>query len=752
MIKPNVQDASAARLAARLNFCFWLAVGIAGFVVLSGQVRLWETLFPARRYVLIAAALFCAGCLVWGRFKLSIFAIRPAPFVALLLFLFVSDWLCRPNALFQGPSIRGEILLGALLTLWLLWRLRSQFSLQGLPPGKLWKLLPVLLLVSAVMLLLWIFLSASGGEPIFGDDHSVFFYRLAMLKENFPYVPYYNPYWNAGLDERVIATGALGMFLFYSPLIYLLGVQQTYTWLVGCTALCLPPLSCYLAARSARLSSGAAAIAALLALACGLVWYRWAFVYGTMGFVFSTALLPLGLVLACNLLVPGCALTRRGVLLSAGVLTLVWLWPLSILAFLPAAVGTLPVTRMLFKKKNFLLFVFTLFCLNLPWASVFWSANEPLRFVQGETESKSAEAVEELPLREGEQSAPAKRWRHRQGGLDAARALKLLREKAHSANPLILCLALPGIFLLARPLRFYWLATSLWLLGVGAFGVPLKPQLELDRLLVMLMMISCVPAGAALHAVFSGALTKQARWPTLVGAALCGGFLFSGPLAVGALMGNRTGERIRFMEPIFYELAAALKKHHQGGRVLFSGCIVHEVGGGHIAPLVSYSGVPLVASSPMHTLWWYTEVRPEEYRGGGDAQTLKYFDLLNVGAVVAHERSWRKYFKERPHLFEQVWSLDSFTLFRRRDFESSYFLEGSGEILDQDFRSFTLKLDTSQALIKFKYYPFLTSTACRLSERAISKNVRFIELADCPLNTPIRIEALPPWRRALMVK
>lgn len=105
--------------------------------------------------------------------------IQPEIFGASLLLTFISNWMCRGYSFLQAPAIRGEFILGALLTIFVLKkRIVNVFSLAT----------PIAIIIMASS-----FLTTIGSNMIFTDDHSSFYYRLMLLKENFPNIPFYNP-------------------------------------------------------------------------------------------------------------------------------------------------------------------------------------------------------------------------------------------------------------------------------------------------------------------------------------------------------------------------------------------------------------------------------------------------------------------------------------------------------------------------------------------------------------------------------
>ena len=199
-------------------------------------------------------------------------------------------------------------------------------------------------------------------------------------------------------------------------------------------------------------------------------------------------------------------------------------------------------------------------------------------------------------------------------------------------------------------------------------------------------------------------------------------------------------------------MTRVVKEHSGGGRILYSGCVVHHLSNGHLAPLAYFTSTPLMASSQIHDLWRYTSVFPDEYKWRGDEAIRRYLDLYNVSAVFSHERSWHDYFAARPDEYKLVWRSSPFRLYQRLHFRNNYFLEGEGDVTGQNSNSITLIMRAPQAVIKFNYFPFLTSSACEIAGRQISEHVRFIELKDCPLDTPIVIKALSPFKRLVNAK
>lgn len=704
------------------------ALLFALFALIAQRVTWWHYTNPpilgAARYSLLLSLLFLALAIGVG-------IARPAPGplymrlaprspygAALVLFvLFISDWLTRPYNFFQGPSIRGEILLCAAAAFWMIRSRRIS-----------------LISWVAVAAIVWAFLSFfsyTGGRLIFSDDHTTFMYRLMQLKENFPWIPFFEPRWNGGIDARdFFATGALNFFLILAPLVYGFDIPAIYNVLVALILFAVLPGSTYAAARLQLLPRRTAFIAAALSLSVSLMWYRWGLKYGTMGFVTMAALLPLSLSLVTRVLLADSVLRRREIAYTVVILTLTLLWPPAAFAFVPTALlGFFRMPRLL-KKRPVRTILLLLLCINLPWMYAFWNVSNVGSFVSAPSHDQLTQASSHSDRDPGETERlidSGASVNVRRAGFSFPRSLRLLRESAISMNPLLLCFAIPGIFLLPRGNRSALALTYLWLILLGSLAAPLRPHMELDRFLLVVGMLSTVPAAAALSALFATARTI----PEMTLAGLAGGFLLCGPWQSAAIIGNRSIEQYHLAAPAVQHFAEAINRYGGSGRVLFSGFVLHQLSGGHLAPLVYLTSKPLMASSHVHNLWSYRQVFPDYFIARKPEGIDEYLDLLNVSAVVTHEKEWREFFAGRPEQFEQSWNDETFTIFRRRTPVSGYFLSGAGQVLRQNSNSIAVRIDTAEAVLKFNYFPFLTSSKCILDPAPVQGDLNFIKLRNC---------------------
>ncbi len=754
---------SVSEPAQSIGHLLSAALTIVLLGIIASTMRLWQAngplLLPSGTYALLPAFVLALWALILAfrtKTKLAFSEVRITPQGSALgiAVLFVSDWFERSYNFFPSPFVRGEILLLGCSFLFLpsLWRERV-----------LRALLPIAALGLAAT-----FIAESDGRLLFSDDHPSFFFRLSMLKERFPWIPFYYPYWNAGLDARdFFATGSLSGFLLFAPLIYLFDLRDTYNLIIALILFGLLPLSVYATAALEGWDKTGRAIAGLLALCCGLVWYRWALKYGTTGFIISTALVPLNLALAAQLLRVQPIISYSKVFLFVVTTTLMLLWSASALVFLPLAVFIL--CSILFRiakgirpiiQRRTLLAAILLFALNAPWMTIFWSVSNVGRFLSRDSSTSSQVVSAATLLGPGSADTPSslqqplpqagehRGFRHRDGALDLGKSLNVVREKSFSTNPLILFFALPGLFFLNPRSRILVVATGIWLLFLGSVMVPLKPQLELDRMLLILTMVGAVPAAAALRDLLL-TTTSLPKAPAALLKGVAAGVLLASPFCSAAILANRTVEQYHFADSLLPNLAEAIRTLGGAGRTVFSGCIVHELEEGHVAPLTLLSGKELVASAPFHTLWKYTQVIPKSFIERGDTGIEEYLSLMNATSVVAHEREWRDYFTSRPEKYNLVWREDRFSLFERKGFQSSIFLEGTGRLVERTTHSLRLQINSSEATLKYNYFPFLISSHCQIAPAQVAPEIQFIKLLDCSPGEEITIEATSPLRRTL---
>lgn len=650
---------------------------------------------------------------------------------ALILFiLFFCNWLERDYNLFQGPSIRGEIILGGLTGAFLL--LKTQLTTLK---KVLFFFLPITMSVLG-----YYFFMASGGQTLFADDNSVFIYRLSLLKQFFPHIPFYFPLWNAGIDMRdFFASGSLNIFLFFSPLWYLLPVAQSYNLVIGLLLFFFLPLSVFASAKLLRSSDAAASIAGVLGLCLSLMSYRWALKYGTLGFTFSAACMPLAFALIAKMLLTPQEFSARYGVIAVVIISLMLCWSPSGLIFLPLVPFGLIKLPQLLKAKVCCSVLIALLVFNLPWMAVFVSVSKVSHFVKAEAPlDRSTQQV--LTTTHAQQT-----FRHKSLGLSPTKSLEVIRTTANATNPLVLIFGILGLWVLPKSSRLYAQLIALWLLFLGSVMVPIKPQLEFDRMLILLGLFLTIPAGILIEHLIISSQAQKTLW--LIPSALCLGFLFTSPFSTAAVVSNRTIEQFSFTPPLVPRMINLIKSLDSRGRILFSGFSLHELGSGHLAPLAVFTGKAMMASSYVHNLWSYKQPIPKSFMDREDAGVQEYLDLYNVEYVFAHEPFWRQFFLRQSQSFQEIAKEPPYTLFKRTQFPKSYFLEGSGEIVSQTDNELILIPKSSDLTLRFTYFPFLQSSSCDIDPISVAEDITFIRLTHCDPGEKVVISARSAaWR------
>ena len=131
----------------------------------------------------------------------------------------------------------------------------------------------------------------------------------------------------------------------------------------------------------------------------------------------------------------------------------------------------------------------------------------------------------------------------------------------------------------------------------------------------------------------------------------------------------------------------------------------------------------------------------------GDPGIERFFDLMNVTVVMAHEPQWRKYLSERPQRYALKEHQKDFMIFERLGYTPSYVLEGEARDLTQSSNSVTLTPLSQRVVLKFKYFPFLTASGCKVSPVQVAPELQFVELSGCRIGESTRVESVSPLKR-----
>jgi hypothetical protein len=744
-----------------MKFLFSIGLLLTLLGISGGSWHLLSTtsivIVPAGRYLVIPGIILSLLGLFWalanhgikGGWRVLCESVaNPGVWCGGILVLFLSDWLDRPYGFFPVQWFRGEVILCSALFCLLL----SQRSRTWLTTAA----------VGAAVMLLWCFFTASNGRLLFSDDHAMFLFRLQLLKENFPFIPFWTPLWNGGIDARdFFATGALAPFLLSAPLVYLFDVTHSYNWIVAYLLWILTPVSSYCAALLFGGTRVTGAVAAIFSVSSSLFWYRWTLKYGTMGFTVSTALAPLVLALGWRFI------TRSKISLFESIggvlaLSVLLLWtPAGVAIVPPLVLLALPRTKQILRDRRKILTLVAIVAINLPIVFTLWRVSAVHSFlgshktsqqpalVSVETPPAALDSATNNSTNGSAAHQQGKVFRHRASGLQLSKSVKGWQEFAISLNPLLLICALPALFGLPKQQRLFCFYATGWLTFLGTIAVPLIPQLELDRMLVILGIVLGYPVARFFTMILSegeeGHISLSARAIQVI----LGGFLLASPLAAASVIMNRTTEQYSFASPHVHEVAEMIKRESDGGRALFTGCVLHQLSGGHLAPLALWSSTQLAASSYAHNIWRYEQLVPASFLRRDENGIEEYFDYMSAKILFAHEPFWRTYFSTRPKKYKEIWKGESFTAYKRVLYTPKYSIEDGVTLLNVTSKSITFSTSSSSAVLTFKYYPFLRSSACTLSPFQVAEDLELLKVENCPLNTPITIQSSPPLERIL---
>ncbi len=203
--------------------------------------------------------------------------------------------------------------------------------------------------------------------------------------------------------------------------------------------------------------------------------------------------------------------------------------------------------------------------------------------------------------------------------------LDQLRKNTVVINPVVLFCGIIGIFTLGTHRIITVAIFTAAILGYIISN--LKPQLELDRMIVAMSLLLCFPA-SKYFTIIRDFKTQNS---------ILMGFLLLSPIWTYNMSSNNSTENYSLANEVVKELSLAINKNAGNGRTLFAGFTLHELNGGHVAPLAHWTKKPLIASSYQHDKWNYTDVIPEYYRKRKEQGVLEYLNLMNVSSVVAHD-------------------------------------------------------------------------------------------------------------------
>lgn len=657
-------------------------------------------------------------------------------FLAVLALYFASDITTRKFVFFQSDSIPFTVLWVGLLCV-----VVGLCRLQRAARGSILSPSAVLLLQ---LFLAMIFFESLNGRMLFSDDHPSFLYRFQMLRHHFPYVPFYNAGWNAGYIAReFFPSGILNVAFLSLPFLLLPGWDTFalgslyYNLVLIWMYVLIIPWGIYASSRVFSFSVRTSSLAAILSLAPSMIFFEWLLKYGTLGFVASAGLAPLAIALSYRLALDERQPGWRDVLFLLVIGSLSLCWSLTFLALLPVTLLALLYRKTVFqrnRRKFIVLFVLLFVLCNASWIYLFFKESRVASFLSTNTLPGSTDTTFHRELEDEDGAAAADATSVERTAPSPLRSsLLAFRAQVVKVNPVLIFLWIPGLLWVRNRRVAVVLGMSIgWLLIVSAFGESLKPQLELRRFILpasyLMAILAAETSVQLLDRYFRQSVEAVGllrRGVSMLAAAVLCGMIALTPLTATQAYANRSDERFKAAPKYFEELADAIKTYGGSGRNFILGFILHDFGatdyqfqdGGHVAPLVSYSGQPMYAFDYYHYRWSSVDPIPLQFRTRGAEGIEEFLDLMNVTSVITFRREWADYCQAHPERYKQVEMFNRFRLFTRVGPQSGYFQSGKGslEVLPDSLR---VTAASDEVGLKFRYYDSLVvvpETAASLS-------------------------------------
>ena len=585
------------------------------------------------------------------------------------------------------------------------------------------------------------FLSYLHGHVLWSDDHPSFLYRLALLQDQFPELPFYNTDWNAGYwAKEFYAVGVLNVYFLTLPL-RALGIlgrlgdidqAQSYNIIVPYLFLGVAPFSTFLAARLARRSNVVALIAALLALGPSSGFFEWVLKFGTLGFAVSTILFPLTFVLLWRLFFEERRPSTSTCLAVILTVSLSLFWSLSAVVWVPFGVFVVLSLPRVFganRRAPVLYALLALMVINAPWVSTFVRESRVFEFVSTnrlpgshaeavpQTQSAEDDKRSETNLTDSDPKPEPLRAPVTEKGIE-----KKLREPLSKFHPLLLVFFAPGILAFRRERRLILLmsATVVWLFFLASWGELFKPQLELKRMALMAAFLLTLPAAEGVRSTMrlleisaERAKNQGIRWISTASIGILIATVIIGVVSVGSFYTNRNPSRFAITPAYFKSFVSTMNEKAGAGRVFFLGFILHEFGstspenqdGGHIAPLALWIQRELYAFDFTHAKWSSVDPIPLSYRKRGREGIEEFLDLVNVTTVVTFRREWVRYCLADSR-YKEIFASGKLHVYQRETTTSAFLRgEGSAKRIARD--RIEVHLKTPSAVIKYRSIPEL---------------------------------------------
>jgi hypothetical protein len=546
---------------------------------------------------------------------------------------------------------------------------------------RYWKsAVAVTILVPMILTYVTLMRSTNWGGAIYSDDHPSFLYRLWLIGQSFPRLENYVPQWCAGTVEMTpILTGAWIPGILFLPVWAFTLPHELYTPLFGILYLGVVPL---LIAGSIRMLGGSRT-AALCGAALSVIPTRdftlWLLNFGTIGANFAMVLtIPISALLYRILF-------QKGGLGSAVALTvcilLLALWPLSPFMALPMVVAVILHAKCL-TRRSFGWLVFVVICAGLPLL-VYYRAV----LTGGEILGEAGHGV----------------------GLEAltldrlVQGFTLLQQHSVRGHPLLVFMGLAGgLTLLRNPLRSWTISILACFILLGGWADALMPGYQLYRLGIPMVFAAIPPAILAVDTCIH--LNKSL--PTVLLALLVAVFPASAWNSV--FIFSRQGHEFYFPLPnSLLQLGELIHREQtRPGRVLLTGGVGEEYGGGHIGYLAVLFEREMLGNAYAHNQnpAWQAGTPPAALPETPESFRT-FVDTFAASILVAIQDEWREFLNAHPDQYEPAGEIvdgsTRYSVYRVVD-PPGFFIEGSGRVLARPNR-LVLELDGAYDRVRIRY-------------------------------------------------
>lgn len=550
---------------------------------------------------------------------------------------------------------------------------------------RMWLIL-LLVLLGAQAGSAFYFLKATGGAPLWGNEHSFLMFRLWEVGQTFPQMVNYDPFWNGGTvacPGITSGVGALGLPLL--PLWKWTVPASVYTVSLGLIFIVVIP---WLTAWTLRITGSDWTIAfgaGILALGVGQPMFRWVLNDGAAGVALASFfVLPMS---ACVFRVIWLGKTERWlavVLVTAAFLLLQWL--AGIVAAASVAVSLVAcIRRGSFRKMVFLFVcgvVVALLCF-CPFMIQLLKGDSPQALVTGAMEMT-----------------------RRHGFL--VQGLKQLGANLLGGNPILLFLGLGGVFVISqKSVRQWWRPLVVMLALVAGWGAVAGPELRLGRMAMPLLFAAIAPASMLVARILTThqpilAFAKGALLALLIlgGVNACRWYGGAGPVPYRLLPTEVTSltEWIRARTP-------------EDGRILFAGRTDRAYGQGCVAYWPVFAGREMMALDygPGFAARGETDYPPAVFRQT-EERLFEFLNAYNVTHIVTGHDGWKERLRRQPGLYDEAVTQGDKTVFRVVR-KPSWFVRNGGSV-SAGFNRIRVRLEdpTTEAVIRYNWSADLSAT------------------------------------------